>query len=294
MQSSVKIEDTSIIKDLFDLGKYRISISVAITAIVGYLLYEVRFDLNLVLTFFGTMLMSMGSASYNHWQERRIDPLMERTSKRPIASGRISSNHGFAISSILALLGMLLILGTGEISAMVVGLVTLLIYNMVYTPLKRVTNLAVLPGAIVGGLPPLIGWLAAGGYFYAASIWALALFLFLWQMPHFWLLLLLFDQEYEKAGYVMLNKWLNRAQIGRVTFVWIVSLASIALIIPFFGVIDNISIQVMFFITEIALVYSAKYLLERDLERKRIRKTFMFINIYVLLILILIIIDKII
>lgn len=294
MNSSVKIEDTNIIKDLFELGKYRISISVAITAIVGYLLYDVLFDFKLVLVFFGTMLMSMGSASYNHWQERKLDPLMDRTNKRPIATGRIDSKKGFAISSILSLLGMLLLLGTGELSSMLVGLVTLLIYNLVYTPMKRVSNLAVLPGAIVGGLPPLIGWVAAGGYIYAPAIWALALFLFLWQMPHFWLLLLLFDDQYDKAGFVMLNRWLNRAQIGRVTFVWIVSLASLALIIPFYGVIDNRFTQIVFFLTELALIYNARYLLERELDRKRIRKTFMFINIYVLLILILIIIDKII
>ena len=240
------------------------------------------------------MLMSMGSASYNHWQERKLDPLMDRTNKRPIATGRIDSKKGFAISSILSLLGMLLLLGTGELSSMLVGLVTLLIYNLVYTPMKRVSNLAVLPGAIVGGLPPLIGWVAAGGYIYAPAIWALALFLFLWQMPHFWLLLLLFDDQYDKAGFVMLNRWLNRAQIGRVTFVWIVSLASLALIIPFYGVIDNRFTQIVFFLTEFALIYNARYLLERELDRKRIRKTFMFINIYVLLILILIIIDKII
>lgn len=294
MNSSVKIEDTSIIKDLFELGKYRISISVAITALVGYLLYEVKFDLNLGLTFFGTMLMSMGSASFNHWQERRIDPMMERTKRRPMASGRMDSSKGFAISSVLSLLGMLLLLGTGELGAMLVGLVTLLIYNLVYTPMKRVSNLAVIPGAIVGGLPPLIGWVAAGGYIYAPAIWALAFFLFLWQMPHFWLLLLLFDEQYEKAGFVMLNKLLNKAQIGRVTFVWIVSLASIALIIPFYGVIDNRFTQILFFIAELTLVYNARYLLERELDRKRIRKTFMYINIYVLVILILIIIDKII
>lgn len=294
MNSSVKIEEVSIIKDLFDLGKYRISISVAITAVAGYLLYEIKFDLNLFLTFFGTMLMSMGAASFNHWQERNLDSLMERTKKRPIASGRINQQKGFAISSVLSLMGMLLLLGTGELVAMLVGLVTLLFYNVVYTPMKKVSNLAVLPGAIVGGLPPLIGWAAAGGYFYAPAIWALALFLFLWQMPHFWLLLLLFDDQYTKAGYVMLNRWLNRAQIGRVTFVWIVSLASLALIVPFYGVIDNRYTQIIFFLSEIVLLYNARFLLEKKLERKRIRKTFMYINIYVLLVLILIIIDKII
>lgn len=294
MNSSVKIEDTNFIKDLFELGKYRISFSVAITAIVGYLLFEVKFDLNLVLTFFGTLLMSMGAASFNHWQERNIDPLMNRTKNRPIASKRINSKRGFAISAILALLGMLLLLLTGSVAAMVFGIITLFFYNVVYTPMKRVSNLAVLPGAIVGGLPPLIGWSAAGGYLLAPAIWALALFLFLWQMPHFWLLLLLFDEDYSKAKFVMLNKLLNRAQIGRVTFVWIVSLASIALVIPLYGVIENTFTIVAFFITQIVLVYNSKYLLEQNLNRSNIRKTFMFINIYVLLVLILIIIDKII
>lgn len=294
MNSSVKIEDTNLIKDILDLGKYRISISVAITAVIGYLLYEVKFDINLILTFFGTLLMSMGSASYNHWQERHIDPLMERTKNRPMASGRLHSKRGFAISSIMVLIGILVLLATESLLAVLIGIITLLVYNLIYTPLKKYSNLAVIPGAIVGGLPPLIGWAVAGGYIYAPAIWALALFLFLWQMPHFWLLLLLFERDYNNAGYVMLNKWLNNTQIGRVTFVWIASLAAITMIIPLYGVISNLATLIIFFIVQLALIYNSRYLLEHNLNRKRIRKTFMFINIYVLMILILIIFDKII
>src|SRR6056300_592995 len=155
MTSSVKNTDTNLFKDLFELGKYRISISVAITAAVGYLLQEIRFDTNLLFTFLGTMIMSMGSASYNHWQERKIDPLMERTKNRPIAVGRISSGRGFALSGTMALTGMLFLLATGSVLPMIIGIITLAIYNLVYTPMKRYSNLAVIPGAIVGGLPPL-------------------------------------------------------------------------------------------------------------------------------------------
>jgi protoheme IX farnesyltransferase len=294
MTSSVKNNDTNLFKDLFELGKYRISISVAITAAVGYLLQEIRFDTNLLFTFLGTMIMSMGSASYNHWQERKIDPLMERTKNRPIAVGRISSGRGFALSGTMALTGMLFLLATGSVLPMIIGIITLAIYNLVYTPMKRYSNLAVIPGAIVGGLPPLIGWTAAGGYLYAPAIWAVAFFLFLWQMPHFWLLLLLFESDYNKAGFVMLNKWLNINQIGRVTFVWIVSLAAITMIVPFYGVIDNLIILILFFVAQLVLVYNSRFLIAKQLSRKLIRKTFMFINIYVLLILVLIIIDKII
>ena len=102
------------------------------------------------------------------------------------------------------------------------GLVNVLLYNVVYTGLKKVTALAIIPGALVGAVPPLIGYTAAGGGVTDTIIILFALFMFLWQMPHFWLLLARYGSEYEKAGIRTLYGSLNSDQIRRLVMVWII------------------------------------------------------------------------
>ena len=115
---------------------------------------------------------------------------MKRTAGRPIPAGVISVSRAILFATGSALLGTALLMLTGAPLAAGIGVFTLLWYNLVYTPLKRITAFAVLPGALVGALPPLIGWTAAGGIPWDMQIITVAFLLFVGQMPHYWLLLL--------------------------------------------------------------------------------------------------------
>ncbi len=133
--------------------------------------------------------MSCSSSALNHWQERDIDEKMPRTKNRPIPSGRISANGAFLVAVGFAVTGSVILLMTNPVVALILSWTTLFFYNAVYTPLKKVTAFAVIPGSMVGALPPMIGWGAAGGNLTSEVILLVATFFFIGQIPHFWLLL---------------------------------------------------------------------------------------------------------
>ena len=117
-------------------------------------------------------------------------------------------------------------------TAALLGLGAAAVYNLVYTPLKRVTPFAALPGALIGALPPAMGWAAAGGYLQDPSIHLVAFFFFLWQIPHFWLLLLFYGQDYRDGGMPSLLDRFDRGQVLRLTFLWIAAVCAAALLLP--------------------------------------------------------------
>lgn len=224
----------SFLKILAELGKVRISLSVALSALAGYALYAGTVDMQGGLMAVGVFLMSCGSGAMNHWQERKTDARMPRTSTRPIPSGKISSSAGFMIMTGYLISGSLVLILSNPPIALVLSWVTLFFYNLVYTPLKRVSAFAVIPGSMVGALPPMIGWTAAGGYLFAESILIVANFFFIGQIPHFWLLLLLFGDQYKLAGMPSLTDIFNEVQIKRVTYVWILTTIASGLLVVFF------------------------------------------------------------
>jgi len=148
----------------------------------------------------GTFLLACAAAALNEVQEKDLDAKMARTAARPLPSGRLSVSFALAFVFVAAVVGAALLAGTGHVAAPLLGMTAMVLYNGVYTPLKRVTPLSVLPGALVGAIPPAIGWTAAGGHPLHASILAFAAFMVLWQVPHFWLLLLRRGPEYVGAG----------------------------------------------------------------------------------------------
>lgn len=156
----------------------------------------------MIPTLIGTALVVGGANTLNQWAERREDALMQRTKNRPLPAGRLVPLSALRFGILISLFGVL-ILALISIMASLVAIVSWISYVLWYTPLKRVTPLCTLVGAIPGALPPVIGWIAVRS---ELSIGAYVLFgvLFVWQLPHFLALSILYREDYEKAGFRML------------------------------------------------------------------------------------------
>lgn len=222
------------LKIVLELGKVRISLSIALSALTGYVLFTGQLDVQGWFLALGVFFMSCSSSALNHWQERDIDAKMPRTQDRPLPSGRISANSAFLIVVAFAALGTLVLLFTNPLMAAILSWMTLFFYNAVYTPLKRLTAFAVIPGSFVGALPPMIGWAGAGGSLTSEKIILVSIFFFIGQIPHFWLLLLMFGDQYKQANLPSLNQIFNPLQIKRITYTWILTTIASALLVIFF------------------------------------------------------------
>ena len=212
----------------------RISLPVALSALSGYVLFSGKMNSQGWLMAGGVFLLSCGSGALNHWQERRTDALMPRTKNRPVSSGKINSLQGLLVVLGYTIAGSFVLVVSNPPIALVLSWITLISYNLVYTPLKKVTAFAVIPGSLVGALPPIIGWSAAGGSLWAETILIVATFFFIGQIPHFWLLLLLFGDQYKLAGLPSLTDIFSEIQIKRITFVWVLTTVASALLVLFF------------------------------------------------------------
>jgi len=222
------------LKIIIELGKVRIALPVALSALAGFTLYAGEIGSQGWLIALGVFLMSCGSGAINHWQEHKTDARMPRTQHRPIPSERISVAGGLLVALFYVAAGSVVLFFTNPPVALGLSWTTLFFYNLVYTPLKKITAFAVIPGSMVGALPPLIGWTAAGGNITSEIILLVAVFFFIGQIPHFWLLLLMFGDQYKKAGMPSLNQLFSENQIKRITFTWVLTTVASALLVLFF------------------------------------------------------------
>jgi len=272
------------------LGKVRISLPIALSALTGYALFRQQIDAQGYWLALGVFLMSCSSSVLNHWQERDIDAQMTRTKNRPIPSGRISANNAFLLALAFALIGSLILLLTSPWLAAALSWLTLFFYNGVYTPLKKVTAFAVIPGSMVGALPPMIGWVGAGGNPFSEMIMLVAAFFFIGQIPHFWLLLLMFGEQYQHAKLPSLNQIFDAAQIKRVTYAWIITTVASAFLVIFF-VIGNQIIMFLLLFYIFYLMSSLTISVFRESEF-RVRPSFYKLNFLYLFMMIFLIIDS--
>jgi protoheme IX farnesyltransferase len=200
------------VKDYFQLIKPSLSIMVVFSSVISYLLAPkvVEYDLKMILVLFaGGLLVTGGANAMNQVEEKDTDAMMKRTANRPVAAGRMTVQEGWAFAIITGTVGVFILGYYFNWLSAGLAAFSLFLYAFIYTPLKKVSSIAVLVGAFPGALPCLIGWAAgndsiSGPHLVDYGGWALFALQFFWQFPHFWAIAWLAHTDYSKAGFKLL------------------------------------------------------------------------------------------
>ena len=282
-----------------ELCKVRISLFSAFSALTGFLLAAREFRPEALVLVAGVFLLACGSSGLNQYQERKTDALMPRTEGRPIPSGRMDPSHALFFSVMLIFLGSLTLLLTGRAVAPFLGLLAVIWYNGLYTYLKRKSAFALIPGSLVGTIPPAIGWVTGGGAFSDPGLIALCFFFFLWQVPHFWLLILSYGEEYRNAGLPSLTTIFTRTQLLRIIVNWIFATAVSCLFLSISGMVLTplinyilLGVSLWLMATAIRLLRQGGGVSSTSTYASTYTSTFRRINIYMFLVMTLLSVDK--
>ncbi|MEJ2468304.1 MAG: UbiA family prenyltransferase [Campylobacterales bacterium] len=203
-----------------ELTKFTLSAAVTLSAVFAFVLGKGNDLPALALSTLAVLLLALGVSALNQFQESEHDARMARTKRRPIPSGRITPGGALSLSAALITAAMLLIYRVLGYTGLLLFLFVPLWYNGLYTTLKRHTAFAVVPGGLLGVIPPAIGWLAAGRSLGEPEFLALGLLFFVWQVPHFWLLSAKYDADYRAAGFPTAVETFGPKGFRVVLFVW--------------------------------------------------------------------------
>lgn len=281
------------LKTYFDLTKFGIVVFVLLSGVAGYAAgfrLEAGFDPAHVLKFLiGLYFLSSGSLALNQYQEFEIDRKMKRTAKRPIASGKMQPLAA-AILAVIFIVSGLQALSEASSMAAFVGLASVVLYNGFYTMWwKKKWAFAAVPGAIPGALPVTIGYAAANPDIFNAESVYLFLIMFLWQMPHFWILAIRFKDDYAAGGIPVLPAARGIPetlyQIGLYTFVY----AGVALLSPWFVSASWVYLLV---VLPFALKVLWEYFRYRRSNAEKWFGFFMWTNVSMLVFVIVPVVDK--
>ena len=196
------------VRDYMMLIKFSLSFMVVFSAVVSYLLAPniVQYNWGMIMLLFLAGLLVTGSANaVNQVVEKDTDALMKRTAQRPLASGRMSTTEGWTFAIVAGIAGVFILAYFFNVLSAAIAAFSWFVYAFMYTPLKKKSSVSVLVGAIPGALPCLIGW-AAGQDELSMGGWILFAIQFFWQFPHFWAIGWFLFEDYEKAGFFMLDR----------------------------------------------------------------------------------------
>jgi protoheme IX farnesyltransferase len=221
--------DVGVLSDYWALTKPEVNFLIVITTFAGFYLGAAEHDFpifRMLHAVLGTLLVASGAGTLNQYIERRFDSQMRRTSRRPLASGRLKPQPVLWFGIALSVAGALYLALAVNALASLLAMFTLVSYLFCYTPLKRRTPLCTVVGAIPGAMPPLIGWAGASGTL-SFEAWVLFAVIFLWQFPHFMAIAWMYREDYDRAGYLVLPRGTTR-----VPFAMLQTLLPLALLVP--------------------------------------------------------------
>lgn len=281
------------LKPYLTLCRIYISLFAAFSAATGYFLASSHHALGVLAPTTAVFLLACGASALNQYQERDFDAKMERTRHRPLPAETMLPIHALSSSLMLIGAGLLMLAHSGGTMAAGLGGLSVLWYNGVYTYLKRMTAFASVPGAAVGMLPPAVGWVSAGGPVLDARLGVVCFIFFMWQVPHFWLLMLRHGEEYETAGLPSPARVMSKSQIAHVTYAWIFAAAVATLLLPLYGVVKSPVLYVALIPAAAWLVWSGRSLAARRPLLAYSPLLFKKINIYLILIMSLLVLENI-
>ncbi|SEH54561.1 protoheme IX farnesyltransferase [Paenimyroides aquimaris] len=296
MEATSTTMKTSVISEFKTITKAGLAFSVVFSTLAGYLLavedwQQISYKVLLMLAVGGYCMVGASNA-FNQIIEKDLDAKMDRTKKRPVASGRISTNSAFILASLLTLVGLVILYIVSPKTAMF-GAISIFLYTSVYTPLKPLTPLAVFVGAFPGAIPFMLGWVAHTDQF---GIEAGMLFLiqFFWQFPHFWALGWFLYNDYEKGGFYLLptRKKDKKTALQVILYcIWLI----VASLLPATGYTGRLYLSPIAAVLVLAaglwMLYGGIQLYRKQTDKSA--KTLMLISVtYITLIQIIFILDK--
>ncbi|HBG07970.1 MAG: protoheme IX farnesyltransferase [Geobacteraceae bacterium GWC2_58_44] len=222
------------------LFRLRLVMMNGISALGGYLLFPAGpVTSTLCALFVGVSFLAAAGSALNQVLERESDPLMQRTRNRPIPKGELSAAAAIIIGVGCLGSGLAIVVAIGGVLPALIGTAALLWYLAIYTPLKRRTSFALALGALCGAAPPVIGWCVAGGSPADFRVILLAGILYLWQVPHFWLLQRRHADDYRRAGFPLFAPSGYGRGVAPVCGLWIVAMIAGAMMLPAFGIVGG-------------------------------------------------------
>jgi protoheme IX farnesyltransferase len=240
--SSISIVLVSKIKAYAAFSKLRLASLVVFSAVLSYLFAADSINwMKMLYVILGGFLVTASSNGFNQIIEKDLDALMNRTKERPIPSGEMSVKEAISVASIMGILGVSILWFLLNPLSGLLGTLALVTYVGLYTPLKRITPLAVFVGAFPGAIPPMLGYIAETGQFGLVPGLFFAI-QFLWQFPHFWAIAWKLDGDYSKAGFRLLPHPSGKSKSSALQIVlYTVALLPMSLTPYYFGITGWIS-----------------------------------------------------
>jgi len=276
------------LSDYLELSKSRIVFMVVITTAAGFLFAAPKVDALLLLhTLIGTALVAAGTNALNQYVERGHDAKMHRTRSRPLPAGRITPRAALLFSWGISIAGTVYLgLAVNWLTAFL-GAFTLTSYIFVYTPLKRVSTICTIIGAIPGAVPPLMGWTAVTNELSLGG-WIVFGILFLWQLPHFMAISWMYREDYARGGFAMLSvRDGDGTAVARQAIYYALALLAVS-VTPFFAGLAGPAYLAGAVICGAAmLAASVRFFFDRTTARR----LFMISNLYLLTVMLLLVVD---